>query len=56
MLIRDEALPVILALRKLKQEDCKFEVSLGYRVRLCLERIFYMPEFGAVKVEHGVIG
>lgn len=31
--------PVILALGKLKQEDCHtFEASLGYRVRPSLER------------------
>jgi hypothetical protein len=32
------AMPVILALRRLKQEDCKFKVSLGYIVRPYLSK------------------
>jgi hypothetical protein len=30
-------MPIILALRRLKQEDCKFDTSLGYRERPCLK-------------------
>jgi hypothetical protein len=29
---------IILALRRLKQEDCEFEASLDYVARCCLER------------------
>lgn len=29
---------IILTLRMLRQEDFKFKVSLGYRVRLCLKK------------------
>jgi hypothetical protein len=32
----EQAMSVILALRRLRQEDCEFEVSLGYTVRHCL--------------------
>jgi hypothetical protein len=31
-------MPVIPALRRLRQEDHKTEVSLGYIVRLCLKK------------------
>jgi hypothetical protein len=30
---------VILAFRRLRQEDCKLYVSLGYILRLCLKKI-----------------
>jgi hypothetical protein len=30
--------PVILALGRLRQEDCKFEASLDYGMRLCLKK------------------
>lgn len=31
-------MPVVLALRRLRQEDaCKFEASMGYRVKLCFK-------------------
>jgi hypothetical protein len=30
-------MPVILALGRLKQEDCKFKASLGYIARTCLK-------------------
>jgi hypothetical protein len=31
-------MPVIPALRRLKQEDCEFKASLSYIVRLCLKK------------------
>jgi hypothetical protein len=31
--------PVIPALRKLRQEDFKFKVTLGYIVRPCLKKL-----------------
>jgi hypothetical protein len=31
-------MPVILALRSLRQEDQEFQASLGYMVRLCLKK------------------
>jgi hypothetical protein len=31
-------MPVILALRKLKQENSEFQASLGYMVRPCLKK------------------
>jgi hypothetical protein len=30
-------MPIIPALRRLRQEDCKFKASLGYGGRLCLK-------------------
>jgi hypothetical protein len=30
-------MPVIPALRRLRQEECEFQVSLGYMVRPCLK-------------------
>jgi hypothetical protein len=30
-------MPVILALRRLRQEDCEFQARLGYIARLCLK-------------------
>jgi hypothetical protein len=32
-------MPVIPALRRLRQEDCKFKVSLAYIVRPCLKKL-----------------
>jgi hypothetical protein len=33
-----QRVPIILALKRLRQEDCKFETSLGCTVRLCLKK------------------
>lgn len=30
-------MPILLALRRLKEENSKFRASLGYTVRLCLK-------------------
>jgi hypothetical protein len=31
-------MPVISAIKRLRQEDCKFKNSLGYMVRPCLKK------------------
>jgi hypothetical protein len=42
-------MPVIPALRRLRQEDHKTEVSLGYIVRLCLKKQSKTIKKGDVK-------
>jgi hypothetical protein len=36
--IYDKTLTIIQALGRLRQEDCEFEVSLGYIERNCLKK------------------
>jgi hypothetical protein len=43
-------IPVIPALRKLRQEDYKFEASLGYIVKPCLKK---KKKLKRVEVERG---
>lgn len=36
---RKESMPVIPGFRKLNQDDLRVQISLGYKVKLCLKKL-----------------